>query len=327
LEGIDITMAQETRSFKRAPVTKILIAEAVRTTHDLPRGEGQYEAQTYITPTGRTISKVMISGVAVEKGDVGKDQSMWRLRVSDPSGAMHVFAGTYQPEAAQVIARLEIPAFVAVVGKLNLYKPEEGSVIVSLRPDSVSLIDSAARDNLILDASLSTLRSIRKTSDDKMKEMIAGIYGDKDGKEAYILVARQAIESLEPVSEKPGAPAQAHDETREATPEEKPVAKAPSSPSPPQASAPTYPGKVDTKKEKALEKEQDKTGINYAIQTVQDVIFGLLQEKGTIKYQDIPDMLKAKGVNPNMVDWTSAVKRLMQEGMCCEPRLGTLRVV
>jgi RPA family protein len=316
----------ETRTFKRAPVTKILIAEAVRTTHDLPRGEGQYEAQTYMTPTGRTISKVMIAGVAVEKEDVGKDQSMWRLRVSDPSGAMHVFAGTYQPEGAQTISQLEIPAFVAVVGKLNLYKPEEGSVIVSLRPDSVTLIDGASRDSLILDASLSTLRSIRKITDEKMKE-IACIYGEKDGKEAYILVARQAIESLlESVSEKTGAPAQVHDETREANPEEKPVAKAPSSPPPPL----TSPGKADKKKEKEkkkeTEKEQDKTGIDDAIQTVQEVILGLLQEKGTIKYQDIPEMLKDKGVNPNMVDWTSAVKRLMQEGMCCEPRLGTLRV-
>jgi RPA family protein len=313
----------ETRSFKRAPVTKILIAEAVRTTHDLPRGEGQYEAQTYMTPTGRTVSKVMISGVAVEKEDVGKDQSMWRLRVSDPSGAMHVYAGTYQPEAAQAIAGLEIPAFVVVVGKLNLYKPEEGSIIVSLRPDSVTLIDGVSRDALILDASLSTLRSIRKTTDEKLKE-IASIYGEKDGKEAYILVAQQAIESLlESVSEKvPSAPAQAHDEPGKATPEEKPVAKVP-----PPPAAPAYPGKADKKKEK--EKELDKTGksIDDAIQTVQEVILSLLQEKGTIKYQDIPDMLKTKGVNPNMVDWTSAIKRLMQEGMCCEPRLGTLRVV
>jgi RPA family protein len=325
-------MHQETRLFKRAPVTKILIAEAVRTTHDLPRGEGQYEAQTYMTPTGRTISKVMISGVAVEKEDVGKDQSMWRLRVSDPSGAMHVFAGTYQPEGAQAISQLEIPSFVAVVGKLNLYKPEDGNVIVSIRPDSVTLIDGAARDNLILDASLSMLRSIRKTTDEKMKE-ITSIYGDKDGKEAYILVVRQAIESLEPTSEKvTGAPAQAHDKTGETTPEEKPV-KAPSSPPPPPLppTAPAYPGKADKKKEKEKEKkrekEPDKTGIDDAIQTVQEVILKILQEKGTIKYQDIPEMLKERGINPNMVDWTSAVKRLMQEGMCCEPRLGTLRVV
>ena len=50
------------------------------------------------------------------------------------------------------------------------------------------------------------------------------------------------------------------------------------------------------------------------------MILGILQEKRTIKYEDIPDLLKAREVNPNMVDWTSAVKRLMQEGYCCEPR-------
>ncbi len=110
------------------------------------------------------------------------------------------------------------------------------------------------------------------------------------------------------------------------TPKEKPV---PESPLP--ASAPAYP-KADKKKEKEKEKEKqepDKTGksIDNAIQTVQEVVLELLKEKGSIKYEDIPDLLKEKGVNPNMVDWTSAVKRLMQEGYCCEPRLGVLRVV
>ncbi len=308
-------MTQENRQFKRSPVTKMLIAELFRTTHALSRGEGQYEAQTYMTPTGRTIAKVMIAGAAIEKEDVGKDQTMWRLRISDPSGTVQVYAGTYQPEAAQVIARLEIPSFVAVVGKMHLYQPEDGNVIVSIRPDSVTLIDGASRDSLILDASLSILRSIRKTTDEKMKE-VAGIYGEKDGKEAYILVARQAIEGLlESFSEKAemvSAPVQsAAQDVDDAT---KP--------------APPHP-KTEDKKKKMPEKEQDKTGksIDNAIQTVQEVVLELLKEKGSIKYEDIPDLLKEKGVNPNMVDWTSAVKRLMQEGYCCEPRLGTLRVV
>ena len=307
-------MSQETRTFKRAPVTKILIAELFRTTHTLPRGEGQYEAQTYMTPTGRTISKVMIAGAAIEKEDVGKDQTMWRLRISDPSGTIQVYAGTYQPEAAQAIAGLEIPSFVAVVGKVHLYNPEDGSVIISIRPDSVTLIDVASRDSLILDASLSTLRSIRKTTDEKMAE-VAGIYGEKDGKEAYILIARQAIEGLlesfQEKAEKVSAPAQVEQKvvTESVSPHPK-----------------TEKGK---EKKNAPEKEHDKTdtSIGDAIQTVQEVILEILQEKGTIKYEDIPDLLKAREVNPNMVDWTSAVKRLMQEGYCCEPRIGTLRVV
>jgi len=299
-------MSQETRTFKRAPVTKILIAELFRTTHTLPRGEGQYEAQTYMTPTGRTISKVMIAGAAIEKEDVGKDQTMWRLRISDPSGTIQVYAGTYQPEAAQAIAGLEIPSFVAVVGKVHLYNPEDGSVIISIRPDSVTLIDVASRDSLILDASLSTLRSIRKTTDEKMAE-VAGIYGDKNKDVyrtdifAYILIARQAIEGLE------CAPAQSAAQDADAT-----------KPAPPH---------TEDKKKEAKEHDKTDTSIGDAIQTVQEVILEILQEKGTIKYEDIPDLLKAREVNPNMVDWTSAVKRLMQEGYCCEPRLGTLRVV
>lgn len=183
--------------FKRSSVTKMLIAELVRTTHTLPRGQDQYDAQTYLSPTGRTIAKVMVCGTAIEMEDVGKDSSMWRVRISDPSGTIQVYAGMYQPEAAAILSQLEIPCFVSVVGKLNIYEPEEGSHIVSIRPDSVTVIDSKSRDDFILDASLSLLRSVRKIDDETMNR-VASIYGDKEDRESYIFVARQAIESLLP---------------------------------------------------------------------------------------------------------------------------------
>jgi len=41
---------------------------------------------------------------------------------STPPGRSFVMAGSYQPEAMQQIARIEAPAFVAVVGKPNLLR-------------------------------------------------------------------------------------------------------------------------------------------------------------------------------------------------------------
>lgn len=181
--------------FKRSSITKMLIAEMTRTTHALPKGEDQYEAQTYLSPTGRIISKVVLCGTAVEKEDVGRDQSLWRLRISDPTGTIQIYAGTYQPEAAAQIAQLDIPCFIQVFGKLNIYEPEDGSRIVSIRPDSVTVVDGKIRDGFILDASLSTIRSIRKTDNEIIKK-VASIYGEKDGKDAYISVVQQTIEGL-----------------------------------------------------------------------------------------------------------------------------------
>jgi len=306
-------MSQD-RTFKRPSVTKIPIAELTRTTHALPRGPEQYDAQTYFSPTGRTISKVMICGTAIEKEDVGNDSSKWRVRISDPSGTVQVYASMYQPEAAAVTAQINIPCFVSVVGKLHIYEPEEGSHIVSIRPDSVTIIDGKTRDDFILDAALSLLRSVRKTSDETMKR-VADIYGDKDDKDTYIFVARQAIESLLPDY---GAGDQNNNKAGEVKQESKQSQKAPDS-APLDSKSRTSPSSFQ---------ETDKTdkSIDSGIKTVQEVVLEILIEKGTVKYEDLPEILKDRGINPNMVDWTSAVKRLMNEGRCCEPKTGTLRV-
>ncbi len=332
------------RTFKRSSVsvTKMLTAELTRTTHALPKGQEQYEAQTYLSPTGRTVAKATICGTAIEKEDVGKDSSLWRLRISDASGTVQIYAGMYQSEAAAVIAQLEIPCFVSVVGKLNIYEPEEGSHIVSIRPDSVTVVDGKTGDDFILDAALSLIRSVRKTDDETMKK-VAGIYGEKDDKKTYLFVARQAIESL-----LPDHGAVYHDNkageaiTKQDKQESKQSQKAPDSsppkldskPEPAEASpslSSAYPRKSEGKADKKKEPMQESKGktsksIESSIKTVQEVILEILTEKGTVKYEDLPELLKTRGVNPLMVDWTSAVKRLMMEGQCCEPKIGVLRV-
>lgn len=354
-----------TGTFKRSSVSKVLIAEASRTTHALPKGEEQYEAQTYLSPTGRTITKIMIAGVATEKEDIGKDESLWRIRVVDPSGAIGVMAGKYQPEAAQVIAQLDIPCYVAIVGKLNIYEPEPGSHIVSIRPDSVTVIDGKTRDNLVLDAALSTIRSIKRTApDSEPMKRATEIYGEKDGKDAYLFVAQQAIESLlpnpdikkeetkqptEPTEgvvtktnendkvgeeegkEKPSIQAGDKNQPKKKETKEKP-AEPPKDKKEPVGTKPSpssYPGKEKEKeKEKEKKTKQEKVGsIENGIKTIQEVVLEVLKEKREVVYTDIPDMLRNKGINPNMMDWESAVKRLMNEGLCCEPKPGRLKAI
>lgn len=368
--GMVLIMAQETRTgaFKRSSVTKMLIAELNRTTHPLPKGEGQYEAQTYLSPAGRVVAKVMICGTAIQKEDVGKEQPLWRMRITDPSGTTQVYAGgLYQPEAAQAIATLDMPAFVIVVGKLHLYEPEGegGNIIVSLRPDSISILgnDSQGRDDFLLDAALSTLRSVRAASEDRMKEVIA-VYGDKDGKDAYIFVAQQVLESLltdiffgKKVDQKAGED-KSTDKSDTGTSGKQDGQKSKqgeTSPAPPTLDK--KPAPVESSPSKLPEKEKDKGAakkttsasaypkkdakepapaqvkgkagkeIDESIKTVQEVVMQVLHEEVQFKYSDLPEMLKKKGVNPLMADWESAVKRLMMEGYCCEPKLGIIRVV
>jgi RPA family protein len=61
----------------------------------------------------------------------------------------------------QQIARVEPPAFVAVVGKPNVFEaPDGGGVYVSLRAESVTVVDRETRDLWVLDAARATLDRI-----------------------------------------------------------------------------------------------------------------------------------------------------------------------
>jgi len=327
-------------TFKRSSVTKMLAAEVTRTTHALPKGEEQYESQTYLSPTGRTVAKIMVAGVATEKEDIGKDQSLWRLRISDPSGAIGVMAGMYQPEAMQAIAQLEIPSYVAIVGKLNVYEPESGSHIVSIRPDSVTIIDGKNRDDLVLDAALSTARSIKKTmADPEIMKKVAEAYESGHDQAAYMLVVQQALESLLPTPSTEKLDQKApKDQTASAA-----VTKTDSHDkagedkvTPPPAGDKNQPKKkakppktkekpASTKSSPSSNKSKAGKEIDESIKTIQEVVLEVLKEKREVVYSDLPDLLRNKGINPLMMDWESAVKRLMQEGLCYEPKLGRLK--
>ncbi len=74
----------------------------------------------------------------------------------DPTGSILVYAGQYQPEAAQKLASMETPAFVAVVGKPNLYQTEDGNMIISLRAEAIQRVDEATRDRWIMDTARRT---------------------------------------------------------------------------------------------------------------------------------------------------------------------------
>lgn len=91
-----------------------------------------------ITPLGAKINRLFIVGVVTEIENIGTDgKPNWRARVSDRTGTFFVYAGQYDPEVAQQLVSLEPPAFVAVIGKPRIYRPENGTVLVSIRPERV----------------------------------------------------------------------------------------------------------------------------------------------------------------------------------------------
>ncbi|MFW5965112.1 MAG: DNA-binding protein, partial [Natronomonas sp.] len=68
--------------------------------------------------------------------------------------------GQYQPEAASALRETETPAYVAVVGKPRTYETEEGDVNVSLRPESITIVDAATRNRWVAETAERTLDRI-----------------------------------------------------------------------------------------------------------------------------------------------------------------------
>lgn len=154
--------------FKRTPTIRMLAAEVKDTTVELQSGGDQYTPTIYLSPTGAEVNRVLIAGTAVEKEDVGTDNSFWRIRVADTTGAIFVYAGQYQPEAAKVIQKLEVPCFVIVSGKLTHYTPEQGGdTIVSVRAESIAPVSIESRDLALADIAHHTAKRLMEARKNK----------------------------------------------------------------------------------------------------------------------------------------------------------------
>ncbi|MDY6764257.1 MAG: DNA-binding protein [Halobacteria archaeon] len=150
-------------------------------------------APTYLLlPTGDRANRIFVVGTLTEKEDRGQDSEYWRVRVVDPTGTFLVYAGQYQPEAVDVLRKIEPPEYVAVVGKPNTYETEEGDVITSIRPESISVVDEETRDRWIAETAERTIERIE--SDGEYKERAKEVYGESKG---YMDVVVEALESLD----------------------------------------------------------------------------------------------------------------------------------
>jgi RPA family protein len=151
-----------------------------------------------LLPTGERANRVFVTGTLTEKEDVGDDSEYWRGRVVDPSGTFFVYAGQYQPEAASMLRDLEPPAYVAVAGKPRTYETDDGTVNVSVRPESISTIDAETRDRWVVETAERTIDRLERFADEPEHDYVAMAreeYGD--AVDPYREAVIEALEQLE----------------------------------------------------------------------------------------------------------------------------------
>ncbi|HVN74413.1 MAG TPA: nucleic acid-binding protein [Methanoregula sp.] len=144
-------------AFEREPARRVFAAELRECRYQFKDGEDEKSPTFVLLPTGERSNRIFLVGTLTEKTRQGEQNIFYRGRVVDPTGTFFIMAGSYQPEAMQQLAKIETPAFVAVIGKPNLYQKPDGSVLVSVRVESITVVDKDTRDLWTLDAAARTL--------------------------------------------------------------------------------------------------------------------------------------------------------------------------
>lgn len=151
-----------------------------------------------LLPTGERANRVFLVGTLTEKEDVGEDNEYWRGRIVDPTGTYFAYAGQYQPEAANMLRELDTPAFVAVVGKPRTFETDDGSVNVSVRPESITTVDNDVRNRWVVETAERTLDRVGSFADEgnEYARMAERAFSSLDVME-YRDVAARALEGLD----------------------------------------------------------------------------------------------------------------------------------
>lgn len=144
-------------SFEREPARRIFAGEFREIRYQFKDGTDEKSPTFVLLPTGERCNRALAIGTLTEKQKQGDQNIFYRGRIVDPTGTFFVMAGSYQPEAMQQLARIEPPQFVAAIGKPSVYQTPDGSFLVSLRLESITVVDKETRDEWVLDTAAHTL--------------------------------------------------------------------------------------------------------------------------------------------------------------------------
>ncbi|HDM36306.1 MAG TPA: DNA-binding protein [Candidatus Syntrophoarchaeum butanivorans] len=128
-------------------------------------GEGERAPRFLLTPTAARCNRLFVVGTLTEKEDIGTDFEFWRGRVVDPTGGFTIFAGQYQERAMERLASIEVPKWVAVIGKPSVREREVNgitTIYTSLRPEYLEPVDATTRDLWVIDTARATLERIKR---------------------------------------------------------------------------------------------------------------------------------------------------------------------
>ena len=287
-------------------------------------------APSYIvTPLGAKVNRVFVIGVLTDVENVSEDGDLIRAHISDPTGVFTLYSGSYQKEVTDALSGIQSPAFVAVIGKVRTYKPEDSEEIyVSIRPERVMEVDAGVRDKWILETCKNTkdrieavLEAIKMDesnefelrklgfSKDLSEGIIAALKAYKNiDLNKYVKIIQESLQYLVPGNNdlpeiKPKTPKDQKEITTENTTEE-------------ETSTDT-----ETNDETNESEEADK---DFA--EIEDNVLKTIKEiegDDGAAWDTITENCEKQGLDKNTIE--EALTSLMDKGLIYEPVLGTIK--
>ncbi len=168
-------------TYEREPAKRVFAAELREASRTIRNVDDEKSPTYLLLPTGERCNRIMIAGTITDKSKSGDQNVQYRARVSDPSGIFYINASSYQPEAMLQLAKIdtEIPSFVVVIGKPNVYTTPEGRTLVSVRAEAVQVVDRDTRDLWVVDTARATL------------DRIDAMFGAEEGLSPDVVLAKE----------------------------------------------------------------------------------------------------------------------------------------
>jgi uncharacterized protein len=314
---------------KRETAWRVFAGEYNDATFEI-KGEGEMTPSYIVTPLGAKVNRVFIIGVLTDVENISEDGDLVRAHISDPTGVFTMYSGSYQKEITDTLSKIEVPAFVAVIGKVRTYTPEEGTLFVSVRPEKILEVSSDIRDKWILetckntkerieavleaiklgDSSESNLKNIG-VSKDLSEGIFAAIkhYGHNINLEKYVRLIHESLQYLRPGQDDIADLKNKKQDKIEKTEFNK------------------EPTETDPQEEKSetVEQSEDKDNSeDYA--EIEKTVFETIREiegKDGASWDSITEKCEKKGLNRDNVE--EALTSLMDKGLIYEPVLGTIK--
>ena len=152
-------MPRREGAFEREPARRVFASELRECRYQFKDGEDEKSPTFVLLPTGERSNRIFIVGTLTEKTRQGEQNMFYRGRVVDPTGTFFVMAGSYQPEAMQQLAKIEPPPVRCGYRKSrpSTRKTLTSAPLVSVRVESINVVDKDTRDLWVLDAAKQTL--------------------------------------------------------------------------------------------------------------------------------------------------------------------------